>query len=88
MQLIVAIVSPIVEIYDGSAVLTISHFVNSSPFSYFASSINRRAFGVAFTDVMVVATTPILPNIVNIVDALHLTNGLASIFPTPLLVIW
>ena len=79
--------SPAVEIYDGLAIFIVSHFVNSSPFSYSASSIKRRAFGIAFTAVMVVVTTPILPNTVNIVDALRLTNGLASISPTPLSVI-
>ena len=86
MHIIVAKQSPAVEIYDGLDIFTVSHFVNSSPFLVSAFSIKRRVFGVAFTVVMV-AAIPILPNPVNIVDALRLTNSRALISLTPLSVI-
>ena len=88
MHIIVAKQSPAIKIYDGLAIFIVSHFVNFSPFSFYVSSIKRRVFDVAFTVVMVVDAIPIIPNPVNIVDALRLTISRAFISPTPLSVIW
>ena len=63
--------------------MTFSHFVNSSLFSSFAFSSNDNAFGVSFTAMIVVATTPATLMHVRITDAFFLANDRMLIFFTP-----
>ena len=67
IQTIVAVPVNTTGTYCGTVTLTASHFDNSEPFSFSASLTRDRAFGVAFTAIIDVPTTPIVAKHVKIV---------------------